>query len=228
MITVHYLEDSRSQRVLWMLEELGCDYEIVRYERDPKTTLAPESLTDIHPLGKSPVITDGKRTLAESATILEYLARTYGGASWAPAPDEATYWEFNYWMHYAEGSLMPPLLLKLVFSKLREPPVPFFIRPISSKIADQVDAAFTDRQIATHFGYVDAFLAENNWFAGDNITAADVQMSFPLEAAMAGGRVSRADYPCIAVWLEKVHARAAYRRALEAGGDYSYGPSGGA
>ncbi len=224
MITLHHLEDSRSQRILWMLEELGCEYRIIHYQRDPKTNLAPESLAEIHPLGKAPVVTDGERTLAESATILEYLARTYGKGEWAPATDDETYWQFSYWMHYAEGSLMPPLLLKLVFSKLREPPVPFLIRPLTSRIADQVDAAFTDRQIETHFGYVDGFLSEHAWFAGDDITAADVQMSFPLEAALAGGRATRADYPYIAVWLEKVHARPAYHRALQAGGDYAYGP----
>jgi glutathione S-transferase len=224
MITVHHLEDSRSQRVLWLLEELGCDYEIVHYERDPETGLAPDSLTEVHPLGKSPVITDGDRAVAESATILEYLARSYGDAQWAPPVDDARYWDFHYWMHYAEGSLMPPLLLKLVFSRLREPPVPFFIRPLTGRIADQVDRAFTDRQIETHFGHVDAFLSEHGWFAGDDISAADVQMSFPLEAAMSQGTVTRADYPHVAVWLEKIHARDAYLRALEAGGDYAYGP----
>lgn len=224
MITVHHLEDSRSQRILWMLEELGCEYEITYYERDNETGLAPDSLKEVHPLGKAPVVTDGDRTLAESATILEYLARSYGDGQWAPAPDDARYWEFHYWMHYAEGSLMPPLLLKLVFSRLRQPPVPFFIRPLTGKIADQVDRAFTDRQIETHFGYVDEFLSEHRWFAGDEISAADVQMSFPLEAAMSQGTIARADYPHVAVWLEKIHARPAYRRALEAGGDYAYGP----
>jgi glutathione S-transferase len=224
MIVLHHLEDSRSQRVLWLLEELGCDYEIVYYERDGETGLAPESLKQVHPLGKSPVITDDDRTVAESATILEYLARTYGDERWAPAPDSAGYWRFHYWMHYAEGSLMPPLLLKLVFSRLREPPVPFFVRPLTGKIADQVDRAFTNRQIETHFGYVDAFLGDNDWFAGRRISAADVQMSFPLEAAVSQGTVARDDYPNIAAWLDKIHARKAYRRALDAGGDYDYGP----
>jgi len=224
MITLHHLEDSRSQRVLWMLEELGCDYEIVRYARDPETRLAPPALKEVHPLGKSPVIVDGATTLAESATILEYLARECGGAAWAPGPGDAGYWQFSYWMHYAEGSLMPPLLLKLVFSKLREPPVPFLIRPISGRIADQVDRAFTDPQIATHFAHVDAHLAGHAWFVGENITAADVQMSFPLEAALAGGRIGRADYPHVAMWVHKVQSRPAYQRALKAGGDYAYGP----
>lgn len=224
MIVLHHLEDSRSQRVLWLLEELGCDYEISYYQRDAETGLAPESLREVHPLGKSPVITDDDRTVAESATILEYLARTYGDGRWAPAPDSADYWRFHYWMHYAEGSLMPPLLLKLVFSRLRKPPVPFFIRPLTGKIADQVDRAFTNRQIETHFGYVDAFLGDNDWFSGRRISAADVQMSFPLEAAVSQRTVARDDYPNIAAWLDKIHARKAYRRALDAGGDYAYGP----
>ncbi|MDT8439577.1 MAG: glutathione S-transferase [Wenzhouxiangellaceae bacterium] len=224
MITLHHLEHSRSQRVLWLLEELGVDYSIERYTRDAKTNLAPESLKAIHPLGKSPVITDGDTTLAESATILEYLARTYGDAKWAPGPRSARYWTFHYWLHYAEASLMPPLLIKLVFSKLREPPVPFFIRPITSRIADQVDASFTNRQIETHFAWVDAHLSAHAWFAGDAISIADVQMSFPLEAALAAGSVQRADVPHVAMWVEKIHARPAYRRALKAGGDYRFGP----
>ncbi|MGB0514920.1 MAG: glutathione S-transferase family protein, partial [Wenzhouxiangellaceae bacterium] len=141
MITLHHLNNSRSQRVLWLLEELGLKYKLKRYQRDRKTNLAPEALKDVHPLGKSPVLVDGDATLAESAVIVEYLARKYGDGDWAPAPEHPDYWKFSYWMHYAEGSLMPPLLLKLVFSKLREPPVPFLIRPISSRIADQVDAA---------------------------------------------------------------------------------------
>jgi len=228
MITLHHLENSRSQRILWLLEELELKYELKRYARDPKTNLAPESLKKIHPLGKSPVLVDGDTTLAESAVIVEYLARTYGengqNHRWAPAPGDPEYWDFAYWMHYAEGSLMPPLLLKLVFSKLREPPVPFLIRPISGRIADQVDAAFTDPQIETHFSHVDHHLSEHAWFVGDAISAADIQMSFPLEAALASGRVDRADYPHVAMWVHKVQSREAYQRALEAGGDYDYGP----
>jgi len=223
MITLHHLEDSRSQRILWMLEELGVEYEIHYYERDPETNLGPPELKEVHPLGKSPVIVDGDRTFAESAVILEYLARTYGGGDWAPDFDDPGYWNFQYWMHYGEASLMPPLLLKLVFSKLREPPVPFLIRPISGKIADQVDRAFTDPQIATHFGYVDGFLTDHEWFGGTQISAADVQMSFPLEAARLRA-VKTGQYPQIDAWLKRVHARPAYLRALEAGGDYTYGP----
>lgn len=224
MITVHHLEHSRSQRVLWLLEELGCQYRIKHYKRDAKTNLAPASLKKVHPLGKSPVITDGERTVAESGTIIEYLARTYGDGQWAPDVDDPRYWAFNYWMHYAEGSLMPPLLIKLVFSKLREPPVPFFIRPISGRIADQVDAAFTNPQIKTHFAYVDEYLGKHPWLAGDDISAADIQMSFPLEAALAAGTIGRADYPNVAVFVHKLQSRPAYLAALEKGGDYAYGP----
>ena len=223
MITVHHLEDSRSQRILWMLEELGAEYEIQYYERDRKTNLAPPELKDVHPLGKSPVIVDGGRTIAESAVIVEYLARSYGNGEWAPSLDDPAYWNFNYWMHYAEASLMPPLLLKLVFSRLREPPVPFLIRPISRKIADQVDNAFTDPQIATHFSYVDGYLTDHEWFSGAAIGAADIQMSFPLEAARSRA-VEAGQYPQIDAWLKRVHARPAYLRALEAGGEYAYGP----
>ena len=223
MITLHHLEDSRSQRILWMLEELGVDYEIHYYERDPETNLAPTELKAVHPLGKSPVIVDGDRSFAESAVILEYLARTYGGGDWAPAFEDPGYWNFQYWMHYGEASAMPPLLLKLVFSKLREPPVPFLIRPISSKIADQVDRAFTDPQIATHFGFIDGHLADHEWFGGSTISAADIQMSFPLEAARTRA-VKAGEYPHIDAWLKRIHARPAYLRALEAGGDYAYGP----
>lgn len=224
MITVHHLENSRSLRVLWMLEELGCEYEIKYYKRDAETSLAPESLKKVHPLGKSPVITDGDATMAESGTILEYLARTHGDSQWAPATDDARYWPFNYWMHYAEASLMPPLLIKLVFSKLRQPPVPFFIRPLSARIADQVDRAFTNPQIKTHFSYVDDYLSGHEWFAGDKISAADIQMSFPLEAALAKGTVNPADYEHVAGFVNRFQHRPAYQRALEAGGDYEFGP----
>lgn len=222
MITLHHLEHSRSQRVLWMLEELGLEYRIKRYKRDAKTNLAPPALMKVHPLGKSPVLVDGDRTLAESAVIIEYLARTYGEGNWAPAMDDADYWAFSYWMHYAEASLMPPLLIKLVFSKLRQPPVPFFIRPITSRVADQVDQAFTDRQIETHFRYVDQYLEGREWFVGDAISAVDVQMSFPLQAALSRRTVARADYPHAAMFVVRCQSRPAWQRALERGGEYDY------
>ncbi len=223
MVVVHHLQDSRSQRILWLLEELGAEYRIKRYERDAKTSLAPESLRKVHPLGKSPVITDQGETYAESGVIIEYLARTYGDKQWVLEPGDKRYWSVAYWMHYAEGSLMPPLLLKLVFDKIRKGPGPFFIKPILRKIADEVDNAFINQQITTHFGYVDRHLAEHEWFAGDEISAADIQMSFPLEAALSQGTISEA-YPAITSYVERFQARDAYREALRRGGDYAYGP----
>lgn len=225
MITLHHLQDSRSQRVLWLLEELGVDYEIHYYERDPGTSLAPVELREVHPLGKSPVITDGDRTLAESAVIIEYLARTYGDGQWAPEPGDPDYWQFSYWMHYAEGSLMPPLLVRLIFSKIRTD-APFLVRPITGRIADEVDRTFTSGQIRTHFSYVNDHLAGNTWFVGDKISAADIQMSFPLEAALARGTIGD-DCPHIVAYVERFQQRPAYRRALEAPGEeYAYGPRG--
>ncbi len=223
MLTLHHLENSRSQRVLWLLEELGLEYRIRRYQRDPKTSLAPASLRKVHRLGKSPVLTDGERSIAESAVILEYLARTHGSPDWAPAPDHPRYWEFSYWLHYAEGSLMPPLLLRLVFDRLRTGPAPFFVRPILKRIADEVDKAFISDQLRTHFSWVDKALKGREWLVGDQPTIADVQMSFPLEAALARGTLGE-DYRHIRAYIERFQARPAYRRALAAGGDYDYGP----
>ncbi len=223
MIIVHHLEHSRSQRVLWMLEELGVDYEIRRYQRDPDTRLAPPELREVHPLGKSPVISDGGRSLAESGTILEYLARHYGKARWAPALKSDAYWDFHYWMQYAEGSLMPPLLLKLVFDTVGAK-APLLIRPLARGIAAQVDRAFISQQIRTHLDFVEAHLAEHDWFVGTRISAADVHMCFPLEAARARGLVGD-QRPAINAFVERCHQRPAYQRALEAGGPYDYGPA---
>ncbi len=223
MVILHHLENSRSQRVLWLLEELGVEYELRRYERDPRTKLAPPELKKVHPLGKSPVISDGDRTLAESGTIIEYLARTYGDGSWAPRLDDPAYWNFSYWMHFAEGSLMPPLLLKLVFDKVRTS-APFLIRPVAAGIAGQVDRTFTNPQIRTHFEFVDGYLADHEWLAGESITAADIQMSFPLEAAVARGTVGE-ELKHVIEYVRRFQARPAYQRALEAGGDYDYGPA---
>ena len=224
MITLHHLEDSRSQRVLWLLEELGADYRIHHYQRDPETSLAPAELREVHPLGKSPVITDGELTLAESGAIIEYLARTYGDDEWAPAPGDARYWDYAYWMHYAEGSLMPPLLVRLIFSKVRTG-APFLVRPIAAGIADQVERAFTDAQIQAHFSFVNDHLAANRWLLGDAMTAADIQISFPLEAGLAQSSLGE-QYPHIAEYVDRFQQRPAYRRALAAGGeDYAYGPA---
>ena len=220
MLTVHHLNNSRSQRVLWMLEELGVEYAIERYERDPETMLAPKSLRAVHPLGKSPVVTDGALTLAESGAILEYLAEQYGDGTLLPARGTPDYQHYRYWMHYAEGSAMPPLLLKLVASRIAGARMPFFVKPVARKIAASLEAGFVDPQLALHFGYVASALARSGWFVGDAFSVADIQMSFPLEAAMQRGPA--ASFPVIREFVERIHARPAYRRALEKGGPYAF------
>jgi glutathione S-transferase len=219
MITVHHLNNSRSQRILWMLEELGVPYEIKRYERDPATMLAPASLKAVHPLGKSPVITDGDKTLAESGAIIEYLADTYGNGKFAPAPGTPERLRYSYFLHYAEGSLMPILLLKLVFARLpNRMPAP--LRPVARMISRGADKVLIAPQIATHLPFLEGELVGRDWFAGDTISGADIQMSFPLEAAATrAGLDSR--YPKLMAFLDRIHARPAYKRAIERGGAYA-------
>ena len=204
MITLHHLNNSRSQRVLWLLEELELPYEIVKYERDPRTLAAPASLRAIHPLGKSPVITDGDATLAESGAILEYLVETYGKDKLAPAPGTLAHRDYRYFMHYAEGSLMPFLVMKLVFKKVKTE-APFLVRPIAKAIDAMVSKQFLDPNLKAHLAFLGDHLAKRPWFAGDAFSAADVQMSFPLETAVAradGGSSSK-----LTEWLAKVQAR---------------------
>jgi glutathione S-transferase len=220
MIILHHLENSRSQRVLWLLEELGLPYEVKRYARDPKTMLAPPELLRVHPLGKSPVITDGDITVAESGAIVEYLLDAHGKGALRPAAGSAQRRQFTYWLHFAEGSAMPFLLLKLVFDKVRTAPMPFFLKPVAKGIADQVTKAFIAPNLQRQLDYMEAELKQRPWFAGDDFTAADVQMSFPLEAAAARGGLD-ARYPAMAAWLAKIHARPAYQRALTVGGPYT-------
>ncbi|MCQ4272655.1 glutathione S-transferase [Pseudomonas kuykendallii] len=220
MITVHHLNNSRSQRILWLLEETGTEYEIKRYQRDPQTMLAPPELRAIHPLGKSPVITDGGLTLAESGAIVEYLASRYG--DWLlPAADSPERLRCTYWLHFAEGSAMPPLLLKLVFDKMETAPMPFFAKPIARGIAGKVKGAFIEPQLRRNLDYLESELGKSEWFAGDAFSAADIQMSFPLEAAASRGGLD-ASRPRLKAFLERIHARPAYRRALERGGEYAY------
>ncbi|GGY74583.1 glutathione S-transferase family protein [Marinobacter zhanjiangensis] len=221
MITVHHLNNSRSQRVLWMLEELGVPYEIQYYERDPQTMQAPASLKKIHPLGKSPVITDGDLVVAESGAIVEYLARTYGKDTMLPTDGGQAWLDYTYWLHYAEGSLMPPLLMRLVFEKVKTSPMPFFIKPVAKGIANKTNQTFIGPMIETHMDFVESHLAKNTWFLGDNLSGADIQMSFPLEASVARGIVGR-NHPHIIAWVERVHARPAYQKALEKGGEYDF------
>ena len=222
MITLHHLENSRSQRVLWLLEELGLRYEIERYKRGAKTKLAPPELARVHPLGKSPVISDGAVTVAESGAIVEYLLETYGEGRFRPAAGTPERRQFTYWLHFAEGSAMPFLLLKLVFDRVADAPVPFFVKPIVKGIAKQVNAAFIGPNLARQLAFMEAELKSRPWFAGSEFSAADIQMSYPLEAAET--RLGLAEQPALRDWLTRIHARAAYRRALDAGGPYSAVP----
>jgi glutathione S-transferase len=221
MITVHHLNNSRSQRILWMLEELEQPYEIKRYERDPKTMLAPESLRKVHPLGKSPIITDGDLTIAESGVIIDYLARTYGDKRLLPGSGTQEWIDYNYWLHYAEGSLMPFLLLRLVFQKVKTSPMPFFAKPIAKGIADKSNSQFIGPQLKTNLDFVEAHLSKNEWFLGDDISAVDFQMSFPLEASVARGIIG-SDRPNTCDYVQRYQARAAYQRALKTGGEYDF------
>ncbi len=224
MITVHHLNNSRSQRVIWLLEELGVDYEIKRYERDAKTMLAPKALLKVHPLGKSPVITDdahGGVTVAESGAIIEYLIDNYDIESkLAPPVGTPTRLRYTYWLHFAEGSAMSPLLMKLVFNHIEKAPMPFFAKPIAKAIAKKTKASFIDPQIKAHLDFIEAELHKSTWFAGGRLTGADIQMSFPLEAAAARGGLDDS-YPKIMAFLKRIHARAGYKRALERGGEYN-------
>jgi len=221
MIIVHHLNNSRSQRILWLLEELGLAYEIKKYQRDPKTMLAPPELRAVHPLGKSPVIQDGDTIVAESGAIIEYLVGRYGNGRLEPKPDTAERLRYTYFLHYAEGSAMPPLLLKLVFDRVENAPAPFFVRPIARAIAGKVKDSFVLPQIRQHLAFLEGELAERDWFAGDAFSAADIQVSFPLEAAAARGGLD-GKYPKLSGFLERIHARPAYGRALERGGKYDF------
>lgn len=231
MITVHHLENSRSQRVLWLLEELGLPYEVKRYARDRKTLLAPPALKQVHALGKSPVITDrtsdGDITVAESGAIIEYLldahANSHGNARLRPAPGTPERRQFNYWLHFAEGSAMPYLVMKLVFDQVRNAPVPFFIKPIVKGIADKVTQSFLMPNITQQLAFIESTLARQPWFAGAEFTAADVQMSYPLEAASERVGLS-SSHPQVVAWLKRIHERPAYQRALAQGGPYKAVP----
>ncbi len=219
MIVVHHLNNSRSQRVLWLLEELGVPYEIKRYERDAKTMLAPPELKAVHPLGKSPVVTDGDKIIAETGAIVEYILETYGQGRLIPAPGTPERLRYTYWLHYAEGSAMTPLLLKLVFTALPNR-APVLMKGLVRSIAGRAQQGFVDPQIKAHVDYWEAELSRSEWFAGSALTGADIMMSFPLEAGAArGGAASR---PHVKAFLDRIHARPAYQRALERGGSYAY------
>ncbi len=218
MIVLHHLEHSRSQRVLWLLEELGLPYEVKHYKRDRKTMLAPPELKQVHPLGKSPVVSDGDVTVAESGAIIEYLIEAHGKGQLRPKAGTPEWRRYVYWLHFAEGSAMPPLLMTLVFDQVKAKS-PLIVKPVAKGIADTVMKAFVKPNIDGQLAYMEAELSTRPWFAGDDFSAADVQMSFPVEAAAA--RIGLDErYPRLQDWLERIHARPAYHRALAKGGPY--------
>ncbi|MEQ9480215.1 MAG: glutathione S-transferase [Algiphilus sp.] len=217
MIVVHHLENSRSQRILWLLEELGADYEVRRYERDRKTMLAPPELKAVHPLGKSPVISEGETVVAESGAITEYLVDRFDDGTLAPARDHADFLTYRHWLHYAEGSIMPLLVMRLIFGQLPKQ-APRLLKPLMKGIEGNVVKQFLGPQLDLHLGYINKALEPTGHFVGDHWTAADMLMSFPLEAAQsrAGSR-----YPAINDFVARAQARPAYQRALERGGPYT-------
>lgn len=221
MIIVHHLNNSRSQRVLWLLEELQVPYEIRKYQRDRKTMLAPPELKAVHPLGKSPVISDGDLVIAETGAIVEYLLDRVPGHTLRPAPGTAEHRRYRYWLHFAEGSAMPPLLMKLVFDKIASSPMPFFAKPIVRTVCRKAQDAIVWPNLTRHLDFMEAELSGSDWFAGAMLTGADVMMSFPVEASAqrAGLDASR---PRLMAWLQRIHARPAFRRALERGGPYDF------
>jgi glutathione S-transferase len=206
MLTLHHLNDSRSQRILWLLEELGAPYEIKHYQRDPQTRLAPPELKAVHPLGKSPVITDGHVKIAESGAMVDYLIRRYGKGRMMPSPGGADYEAYNEWLHYAEGSAMLPLMLNLYVGRLKEAGAPLHPR--------------IDSELANHLGYVDGALRGREFLVGSALTGADIQMSFVGEMAKVFDRLG--PYPDLGAWLSRMHARPAFQRSIEQGGPYRF------
>ena len=222
MLIVHHLNNSRSQRILWLLEELGVPYEVRKYQRDAKTMLAPPELVKVHPLGKSPVITDDGITVAETGAIIEYVLEKYGNGRLLPPAGSEERGRFTYWLHFAEGSAMPPLLMKLIFDRIGSgQDMPFFVKPIARAIANKVKGLMVEPNLKRQLDFMEGELGRSEWFAGSDFSAADIQMSFPIEAAhqRAGLDASR---PKLTAWLKKIHARPAYKNALERGGPYSF------
>lgn len=222
MITLHHLNNSRSQRIIWLLEELKLEYTIEFHNRDNQTYLAPESLKSVHDLGKSPVIIDDATgmTIAESGTIIEYLVQTYG-KNFMPEQGTSAYWQYLYWLHFSEGSLMPPMVMNLVLTKMKESPMPFFIKPVAKMIADKIVEKFSGPNIKRSLEFIENHLSKNTWFCGDQLTGADIQMSFPLEASVARGLINQ-EYPHTLAYVKRFQALPAYQAGLEKGGDYDY------
>ncbi|AIX72333.1 MAG: glutathione S-transferase [Mixta calida] len=216
MIVVHHLNNSRSQRILWLLEELELPYEIKRYQRQT-SMLAPPELKKVHPLGKAPVITDGDRVVAESGAILEYLVGRYDRNRLLTPLDEEEALECRYWLHYAEGSLMPLVVMRLIFSRMGKPPVPWLLRPIGAAFGNGVRKGFLDKQLTTHRQFIEQHLTRLPWFAGQHLTLADIQMTFPIQGLAARGGLD--GMPATQAWLDKISRRPAWQRAIQQGGE---------
>ena len=219
MITLHHLENSRSQRILWLLEELGVEYEIKHYDRDKKTSLAPLDLLKVHPLGKAPVITDGELVVAESGAIVEYLVNTYDDGKLRPVEGTPERMDYMYWMHYAEGTFMPLMIVSLIMSRIESAPVPFFVKPVAKGICKKVRDGYLGPNVKRNLDYMNQVLCRSTWFCGEELTAADIQMSFALEAADVRTNLTK-DHPNLKAFLKRVQARPAYQAALEKGGPY--------
>lgn len=219
MLRVHHLNNSRSQRVLWLLEELGCAYEVVPHGRDPATMMAPAALVGVHPLGKSPVIEADGVVLAETGAIVEYIVETRGKGRMQPPAGTPEHLRCRYWLHYAEGSLMAPLTMRLLFDQIERAPVNFLIRKIIQGLARSVKAGYIDKQIGRHLDYLEAELARSAWFAGDALSIADIMMSFPVQVAAAQGVLGTR--PRLRAWLAAVEAREAWARGVARGGPYT-------
>ncbi len=217
MITVHHLENSRSLRILWLLEELDLEYQLQLHKRDPKTSLAPPELLAVHPLGKAPIITDDDITVAETGAIIEYLVDRYDNGRLRPSEPGAAKQQYTYWLHYAEGTFMPYMVFSLVMHRIETAKVPFFIKPIAKGIAGKVRSSFLSPNIKRNLQFMESHLSSNQWFCGDTMTAADIQMSFPLQAARSRTDLS-ANYPALNQFVETIEALPAYQRAIEKGG----------
>ncbi len=219
MIIVHHLNDSRSQRILWLLEELGLDYTVEKYLRDPATWRAPPELRRLHPLGKLPVIADGEVTLAESGAIVEYLLERYGEGRLAPPAGTPERLRYLYWLHYAEGSVMTPLLIKFLFDRLETGPMPFLFRPVVRGLARSIKGKLAQPEIDRHLDFLEAELGRSRWFAGEELTGADILLSFPLQIAATYGGLD-AGRPRLHAFLQRVAALPAWQRGVERGGPY--------
>lgn len=219
MITLHHLEKSRSQRILWLLEELELDYEVVVYQRDPVSMAAPDLLSKVHPLGKAPILTDGELTIAESGAIIEYLIEHYDPLDRLKPSNGQALLDYRYWLHFAEGSLMPLLVMKLVFTKMTSSPMPFFVKPIAKSISQKVQSAFVTPRITPQLQFIDKTLEKSTWLTGESLTGADIQMSFPLIAASS--RIDLSKYPNIVRFIQQIESSLTYQKASRKVGSFT-------